>query len=409
IEEKAVTFEDKFYCPGKEYYVQGYAKPIGCHKLSGHGTVTFAEGLQQSCNPTLMQVAAKLGKQLFYRYFNAFGYSEKCGIDLPGEAPSLYTDYSSFNQVELATYSFGQTFKVTPIQHLTAVCAVANGGYLVTPYVVDKIVDDSGSVIKSTETKIRRQVVSPDVCRQVSTVLEEGVSGDGGAKNTYVAGYKIAAKTGTSQVRDILDEYGNSYLVVGSTVAYAPSDDPVVAVLIVVDAPQCASYYGSYVAAPYVANVMQEILPILGVERVYSDDESSLITVGVSDYRGWQVKDVQSSLEEKGLECEVIGEGNVVNDQVPSAGAIVSVSTGKIILYTEKEKPDDYKITVPDCVGETASSANSYLTAKGFNVKVDGATNKANLVVTAQDPEAGTELPRGSVITITVRYTGGTE
>ena len=183
-------------------------------------------------------------------------------------------------------YSFGQTFKVTALQQLTAICAVANGGYLVTPHVVSSLVDDDGNVIKTYETEIKRQVVSTDVCKEISAILEDGVSGDGGAKNAYVAGYKIAAKTGTSEVRDVLDADGNSYLRVGSCVAYAPSDDPQIAVIIVVDEPQSGSVYGSVVAAPYVANLMNELLPDLGIERSYSEEELAKLSVQVSDYVG---------------------------------------------------------------------------------------------------------------------------
>ena len=198
LEEGVTRFSDYYTCTGA-LKVEGYSQPIHCHKREpGHGTVTFAEGLQQSCNPTLMQVAFKLGEESFYDYFKRFGYTEKTGIDLPGEERPIVTPYNEFHHVELAVYSFGQTFKVTPIQQIRAISSVANGGYLVTPHLVDRIIDDEGNVLWSFENEKVRPVVSSDVCADISTVLEEGVAGNGGAKNTYVPGYKIAAKTGTS-------------------------------------------------------------------------------------------------------------------------------------------------------------------------------------------------------------------
>mgnify|MGYP000373793083 FL=1 len=208
LEEGLVSLDEKFYCSGK-FYVDGYPKPIHCHKLSGHGSVSFERGLQQSCNPILMTIGLRVGQAKFYEYFNAFGYTGYTGIDLPGEAKSIYSSYDNFGLVSLAVYSFGQTFKVTPLMQLTAISAVANGGYLLTPYVVDQIIDDDGNILMQHETDAKRQVVSTEVCKTISGILERGVSGDGGAKNTYVAGYKIAAKTGTSEVRDQADPDGN--------------------------------------------------------------------------------------------------------------------------------------------------------------------------------------------------------
>lgn len=406
LEESAVTFNDTFHCSGS-MKVEGYPYPIHCHRRVGHGTVTFARGLQQSCNPTLMQVAAKLGKEKFFNYFKAFGYTEKTGIDLPGEEKSIYTPYSGFNQVSLAVYSFGQTFKVTPIQQLSGICAVANGGYLVTPHLVSKIVDEEGNVIKNFDTTPKRQVVSSEICSKVSQVLEEGVSGDGGAKNAYVAGYKIAAKTGTSQKRDEKVAEGETENVVGSTVAYAPSDDPQVAVIIIVDSPQTPTRFGSVVAAPYVANVMNEILPTLGIERQY-DDESQM-NVAISDYTGLSVSEAKKTIEGKGIKCEVMGNGDTVVAQVPSSGSILLVQNGKVVLYTGTSTPEDNLVTIPDLTGVGAETANTTLVSKGLNVAINGSLNESGAVVTAQSPAAGEAVPKGSLVTITIRHLNGTE
>lgn len=404
FEEGVTTFSDPYYCSG-EMKIEGYPDPIHCHKRTGHGSVTYAVGLQQSCNPTLMQVAAKIGKSKFYQYFKAFGYTEKTGIDLPGEANSIYDSYSNFNNVSLAVYSFGQTFKVTPVQQIRGIAAVANGGHLVTPHLVSKIVDDEGNVIKSFDGTNVRQVVSDDICAEISKVLEEGVSGDGGAKNAYVAGYKIAAKTGTSQKRDVKD----SDEVVGSTIAYVPSDNPQIVVLIMVDSPQVSARFGSVVAAPYVAGTLSEILPTLGIEKQYSENDDSMITTAVSNYTTWAVAEAKAAIEGKGIECEVIGEGDIVTDQVPSQGTIIQQKYGKIVLYTGDSTAENNLVTVPDLSGYGAETANNVLVSNGFNVKFDGAVNKAGAQVTSQSPAAGESVPYGSCVTISVRYFDGTE
>ncbi len=403
-EEGVTSFSDPYYCSGK-LKIDGYPDPIHCHKTTGHGAVTYAVGLQQSCNPTLMMVAEKIGRESFYNYFNAFGYTERTGIDLPGEAKPIYNDYSSFNNVSLAVYSFGQTFKVTPIQQIRGIATVANGGKLVTPHLVSKIVDDEGNVISSFDSSPVRQVVSEDVCAEISRVLEEGVSGDGGAKNAYVAGYKIAAKTGTSEKRDTKDTSD----VIGSTVAYVPSDDPQYAVLIVVDDPQTASHFGSVVAAPYVAATLSEILPTLGIERQYTQDDSGMITTAVSNYTTWAVAEAKAAIEGKGLKCEVVGEGDVVTAQIPSAGSIIQQESGKIVLYAGDSAPENNLITVPDLSGYGAEAANNVLVSNGFNVRIDGAVNRTGASVVSQSPAPGESVPYGSVVTITVRYFDGTE
>ncbi len=403
LEEEVTDFSDRYYCSG-EQKIEGYSRPIPCHRTTGHGSVSLAEGLQQSCNPTLMQVADKLGRQTFYDYFYRFGYAERTGIDLPGEERPIFSTFDNFHQVELAVYSFGQTFKVTPVQQIRAICSIANGGYLVTPHVVDRIIDDDGNVLWSFENEKVRQVVSTDVCSEISDVLEKGVSGNGGAKNTYVPGYKIAAKTGTSQKRDILDEE----YVVGSTVAYAPSDAPKVACLIMVDTPTCDNQYGSVVAAPYVAAVMEEVLPLLGVERNYTEKDAGLITTAISNYVGKSLEVVKTSLEEKKLAYEIIGDGETVVTQLPAAGSTLMIKTGKVVLYTGKETPENNLITVPDLSGYGAESANSKLVSSGFNVGISGSLS-STAVVTGQSPAAGESVPKGSIVTITVRSMNGTE
>ncbi len=409
LEEKLVSFDETFNCSGS-YYVEGYSKPIHCHKLTGHGSHSFEYMLQNSCNPTLMTIASRIGRQNFYKYFQDFGYTAKTGVDLPGEASPLYSSLDSFFNVELAVYSFGQTYKVTPLQQLTAICAVANGGNLVTPYIVEQIIDDDGNILMQHETDVKRQVVSSAVCSEISAVLERGVSGDGGAKNAYVAGYRIAAKTGTSEVRDILDENGESYLRIGSCVAYAPADDPEVAVIIIVDQPQCSNVYGSVVAAPYVANLMDEILPYLGIERSYTDSELDKMTVTVRNYVGWPLEDTTKHATNLGITYDVRGEGDIITYQIPSRGEQLIKSNGKLILYTGTETPE-YNIEAPNVVGMTAAAANKAIINKKLNIVIEGANTSSGTVdayVVSQYPEKGTMLTEGDVVTITLRYLDGT-
>ena len=405
LQENVVTLEDKYYCAYDNYYVEGWPNPIKCHKKGGHGMVTLRYGLQQSCNVTLMSIAKKLGKEKFFNYFSAFGYTERTGIDLPGEIYPIYSDYNSFSPISLATYSFGQTFRVTPIQQIRAICAVANGGYLVTPHLVSAIVDDDGNVMWSFKDEAIRQVVSKEVCDKVSEVLEEGVATDGGAKNTYVPGYTIAAKTGTSEKRDTKRDDD----VVGSTVAYAPYLDAKLAVLIMVDTPTCEKQFGSVVAAPYVANVLEQLLPMVGVERNYGDEDSSLITAAVSNYCGWDVNNAKSAIEEKGFDYEIIGDGTSVYSQKPAAGSTIFVSDGKIYLYTEEDGEDDNTVTVPNLIEYTARDGRNALVERGLNVNVDGSLKAAGALVMKQTPKAGTKIPKGSIVTISVRALNGTE
>ncbi len=409
LEEGLVSLDETFHCSGK-FYVDGYAQPIHCHRIYGHGTVTFERGLQQSCNPILMTIGLRIGQAKFYEYLNAFGYTGYTGIDLPGEAKSIYSSYENFGPVSLAVYSFGQTFKVTPLMQLTAISAVANGGYLLTPYIVDQIIDDDGNILMQHETDAKRQVVSSSVCETISGVLERGVSGDGGAKNTYVAGYKIAAKTGTSEVRDQADPDGNFSYRVGSTVAYAPADDPQISVIIVVDTPMSSSKYGAIVAAPYVANLMSEILPYIGIEPNYTEEEFAKLKTTLKGYVGWPTTDAVQAITNRGIDYEIVGTGNVIKYQIPAKGEEIIKNEGKVILYTGDATPvSDTK--VPNVVGRTVSAANRLLTNSGFNVIIDGATvssSSTEAYVVSQSIEAGTLSTKGTVVRITVRYLDGT-
>lgn len=388
LDTGAAKLTDRFSCIGF-YEVGGWH--IKCHKTVGHGSgFSLAYGLQMSCNPTMMQIAERIGAQSFYNYIDSFGYFEKSGIDLPSEAETIFHKLENIGPTELATVSFGQRFKVSVINHLTAIAAVANGGRLVTPYVVDKVIDGDGKIISQHETEMKAQVISKDVADAIKTVLEEGVSGDGGAKNARVDGYRVAAKTGTSQKFDVLDANGNSYLRIGSTVAYSVDKDKGVAAIIVVDEPTTSVKYGSVVAAPYISNLFTKILPHLEFEST-----EKKINIEVDDYVSLSVDEAKKRLEEKNLNFEIVGNGDTVLRQTPGRDDYVSSEHAKIILFTENESDT---VTVPSLTGLSLSDAAQRALSAGLNIKITG--NLSCGTVVYQSLPLGATVMRGSVITL---------
>ncbi len=402
LEEAVPSIRGTVTCGGSKV-VLGHT--IHCHKRTGHGTLTFAQGIQQSCNPWLMTIGLELGKTTFYSYLRSFGYLERTGIDLPGEGGSLFATEAAFTDLDLAIYSFGQNFNVTLMQQVTAVSAVANGGYLIKPHLVSSITDRSGNVVKSFDTVVRRQVVSAETCKEVSRILEEGVSGNGGAKNAYVAGYRIAAKTGTSEKKDA----GSQGKYICSTVAYAPADDPQYAVIIIVDEPTSGVLYGSTVAAPYVGNVMETILPYLGVEAVYTEEELEKMTVTAPNVWAYSGNVAKNRCEERGFTVEFVGDPEgVVIGQYPEAGTALEKSGARIILYTDREALETPQtVIVPDVTDMTALAANGTLINAGLNIRILGTKNYTSgteLRVISQSIQAGAEVARGTVVEVTFRY-----
>ncbi len=385
---------DTFSCVG--YHTVG-GWHIRCHKAGGHGHgFSLAYGLQMSCNPTMMRLAERIGAQNFYSYVDAFGYLSKTGIDLPSEAGSIFHKPESIGPTELATSSFGQRFKVSVIRQLTSIAAVANGGKSVTPHIMERVIDKNGQTVETYTAPESRQIISEAVAKQVSEVLEAGVSGDGGAKNARVDGYKIAAKTGTSQKFDQLDENGNSYLRIGSTVAYAPSDEHGIAVIIVVDEPTCAVKYGSVVAAPYIAELYRHILPYLSYQSNAQKQEITL-----DNYVGMHVNSATSKLRELGISYRVIGDGDVVLSQTPSEHVKVSSDIANVLLYTTQRT--EQTTIVPSLVGLSLAQANQQAAAAGLSLHCIGATaSEGALYVSAQSLPPRTEAMRGDILVLTL-------
>ena len=395
LEEGVSSTTEMFRCTGS-YRVSGWGKPIKCHNTRGHGSVSLAEALQQSCNPVMMNLAERIGIPKFSSYFSAFGLTAKTWIDLPGEASPIFKQPNELSTVDLAVYSFGQRYNVTAMELATAVSSVANGGTLVTPHLIKAVLDDNGNTLASFGTTEVRQIVSKETAELVSAILADGVANNGGAKNAYVMGYSVAAKTGTS-------EKGTGSDRICSTIAYAPSYDPEVLCLLVVDEPTKGSIYGSTVAAPYVSKILSEVLPYMGIEPKYTEKELAKMNITVGNYRGLSLDAAKQMIGEKGLTYEIVGNGTSVVAQVPASGSKMSKNGGRIILYTENETPSATAI-VPDVMGLTAEQANKKLTDAGLNVRISGTTMGEGTVVYAQSLLMGTVIPKGTVIEIELRY-----
>ena len=391
LDSGAAKLTDSFSCNG---YREVGGWKIRCHKVGGHGSgFSLAYGLQMSCNPCMIEISERMGAETFYTYAKAFGIMDKTGIDLPSEAKGIFHSPENIGPTELATASFGQRFKLSPINLITAISCVANGGKSITPYVVDKIINADGEIIFTHKAASGKSVISEDIAKAVSEILIEGVNGNGGAKNAGVLGYDIAAKTGTSQKFDILDENGNSYLRIGSTVAYSVDENHGVAAIIIVDEPTSQVKYGSVVAAPYVSKLMETVLPYLEFK---SNETKDLVYVG--EYVGLTAKAALERIKGEKLNCTVIGDGEYVLSQSPAPGEELFATSGRIILYTS-EVSEETK--VPNLVGMKLSEAINSAASAGLNVKISGkGIQNATMTVVEQSLPPSAIVKKGTVITL---------
>ncbi|MBQ7625049.1 MAG: PASTA domain-containing protein [Clostridia bacterium] len=393
LEQNVVNENSTFKCSGR-YTVSG--RSISCWKSDGsHGTQTLGKAIQNSCNPAFMQIGFKIGKENFTKYVGAFGLREKTGIDLPGEAVGLY---NLKQDIDLAVYSFGQNFTITPIQLITAVSAVANGGTLLKPYLVKEIVDQNGNTVKSFGRNEVRQVVSEDTSKRMCKLLEDVVT-YGTGKNAYVAGYRVCGKTGTTEkIADQIRE-GRDDLRVSSFIAFAPANDPKIAVLILLDEPMVKPVTGGLTVAPVVRRFLTEAMPYLGVEPQYTEEEMKTKNVTVPNLVGLSLDKADAALKTSGLKSVVRGTGGKVTDQRPAAGSIIT-NTANVILYLGGTAPDT-PVTMPDLSGMTLERAQKTLQSLGLFAKVDGAKGTTgNIIVTKQNVESGQTLKYGDVVTI---------
>lgn len=408
LEEGKTSLGDAFFCPG--YKVMGGVKR-SCHKTAGHGSESLTQAMMNSCNPVFMTLAERLGASLFYSYFEAFGFTERTGIDLPAETlptagVSYHTESSLVkSEATLAACSFGQANTVTPIQMATAIAAVSNGGYLVTPHIVDSIIDSDGNLVHKTDAQIRRQVISQSTSDAINEMLEKTVSG-GTGKNGYVAGYRVGGKTGTSEKLAVTIATGNAEYV-ASYCAIAPSDDPEIVILIMLDEPRGASHMGGTIAAPVARNVLTQILPYLGVETIYSSEELTVMDTLVPDVVGLSVDEARTKLREKNLNIRILGSGGTVVSQTPRSA---SIPKGSTVIVSTEESVGVPQVTVPNVVGMNPSQANSTLVGQGLNIRYTGTGyDSSSGQAVKQDIAAGTSVVQGTVVTVEFIMSGATD
>ena len=401
LEEGVVDKTTTVNCGGS-VNISGYT--IHCSNKNGHGLQTLVQSVGNSCNPAFINYGLRIGSEKFYEYMRSFGLMNTTGIDLGGEAVGVFAADSSFTQLDLACYAFGQNFTVTPLTLISAQAACVNGGYLHTPYLVERIADSDGNVTYRHDDTPVRQVISEQTSATVRECLEYVVA-SGTGKNGQVAGYRIGGKTGTA-------DKGQTGDVVVSFLCFAPADDPQVIMLITMDTPSRAT--GTYVSggnmvAPTASTVMAEILPYLGVEPSYSAEELLGMDTTVPNVIGMSVEEAKAKLKDRALSYKIVGDGETITDQTPAGGAIIP-GKSSVILYVGEEKSTD-KCVVPHLIGKTPSEANTTATAAGLLIRFSGTTGSesSSVRVLSQSIDEGTEVEAGTVITVQLGDTSVTD
>ena len=401
LEEGVVDKTTTVNCGGS-VNISGYT--IHCSNKNGHGLQTLVQSVGNSCNPAFINYGLRIGNEKFYEYMRSFGLMNTTGIDLGGEAVGVFAADSSFTQLDLACYAFGQNFTVTPLTLISAQAACVNGGYLHTPYLVERITDSDGNVTYRHDSTPVRQVISEQTSATVRECLEYVVA-SGTGKNGQVAGYRIGGKTGTA-------DKGQTGDVVVSFLCFAPADDPQVIMLITMDTPSRAT--GTYVSggnmvAPTASTVMAEILPYLGIEPSYSAEELLGMDTTVPNVIGSTVEQAKEKLKERALSYKIVGDGDTITDQTPAGGAIIP-GRSTVILYASAAKPTD-KCVVPHLLGKTPSEANTAATAAGLLIRFSGTTGSESsaIRVLSQSIDEGTEVDAGTVITVQLGDTSVTD
>lgn len=394
LEENLVNEKTSFTCTGS-ISVEG--ETIHCSNISGHGTQNFVEAISNSCNPAFIQIGQMLGAGKFRQYYQGFGFSDKTGIDLPGEAEDSFWKEGKMGGVDLAVASFGQNFTITPIQMITACAAVSNGGYVVQPHVVSKITDSKGNVIKTVDKKVKRQVISDDTSKKMNEYLEYNTERQGAAAG-YISGYKVAGKTGTTEKRGVTKvESSFSEDYISSFCGYAPADDPQIAMLVFFDTPDGDAYYGSQVSSPVFINIMSEVLPYLDVKTSYTDEELGYVDASAGDYTGVSVDEAKTAVEADGFTATVKGNGSTVISQIPTVSSGLQKG-GSIVLYTDSDSQSE-TVSVPSLIGLSPDEVNDVASDYGLNVSFSGATTSSG-TSSSQNIEAGTSVSPGTVITV---------
>ena len=397
LEENVVNLNTTYNCTGS---IQVDKYKMKCHYHPGHGMQTLTQGLENSCNPFFITIGQKLGVHNYFKYFDAFGFTQKTNIDLPGEASPQYYKEDQYGIVELSSASFGQTNSLTPIQVCTGLCAIANGGKLLQPYLVSSIVDANGKTVKKTETKEIRQVISADTSEKVRKMMKSVVD-NGTGKNGYVAGYSVGGKTGTStKLGESKNGEGDKYIV--SFGAIAPSDDPEIAMLIIVDEPN-QDLGGGALCAPIAAQVTQEAMNVLGIEPKYNDSEMKDLSKQTPNVVGKSLDEAKKTLEENNLNFVVVGDDSTVTRQCPS-GADTIPNGGTVYLYTDDSEKQT--VNVPNFNGLTVNEAKDLASSSNLNIQIAGNSMSSGTVVAyRQSEETQAKVEKGTVVTVTFKNT----
>ncbi len=403
----AISLNTSFHCTGSEQ-IPGRSQLLHCWRSTGHGAEQTPQALQNSCNIAFAHIALKLGGERFYDYITRFGVLEKTGIDLAGESKGIFfdkqlvTNTDKWGTASLTSGSFGQTFKITPLQLVRAIASVVNGGYLMEPYLVSEIVDSNGNTVMKAEPTVVRQTISKETSDTMRTLIRSVVT-EGTAKNAGVAGFSIGGKTGTSEKIDVFDENGQRVQdKIVSFVGIAPMEDPEYIVLVALDTPsrETGIYIsGGVMAAPTVGAVMADILPYLGVERNYPPEELAGQEIVLEDMSGLTAADAARKLKEKGLTAKFSGTGDTVTAQIPSSDQ--TIPGGSEVLLYLGEVPEKTMVTVPDFLGMHRQQAADAAGLLGLYILVTG--NDAlspSVTVTAQEISQGTQVPVGTTITL---------
>jgi stage V sporulation protein D (sporulation-specific penicillin-binding protein) len=412
VEERAATLDRTYYCSGTMDTILARKEPLRCWRIYGHGTQTLGEAMQNSCNVATATIGIKVGAQNFYKYARAFGLFDKTKVDETAEARSQWWDEKTFfdrtNQTQLTSASFGQTFKVTPIQMITAAAAAVNGGYLMQPYIVKQITDSSGAIIKATEPTVVRQVISEETSAAVRSILEDVVK-SGTGKNAQVMGYRVGGKTGTSENIEQLSQSGltdgtpKDYIV--SFLGFAPVDDPEIIVLLLMDTPSESTgitVSGGAMAAPVVSSMLEDLLPLcFEIKPQYTEEELQNINLNVPRLTGKSVADAKALLGSLGFRGVVVGDGDTVTGQLPAPNAYVTSGT-RVLVYAGQGTP---KLTavVPDLSGMAYVAAKQALEGDGMFIRTSGALKTdSKAKVSVQSIAPGVEVVYGTVVEVTL-------
>ena len=394
LEEHVVDLNSTFYCPGFKIVAD---RKIGCANKSGHGAQTFVEGVRNSCNPVFMELGERLGYEKFMEYFTAFGLTEKTNVELVGEASSIYY-HNKMSEVDIATSSFGQGFQITPIQLVTAVSAVINGGERMKPQIVKEIRNSNG-ILKTYEPEVISRVISEETSQQMREILESVVSlPTSTGKNAYVKGCRIGGKTGTSEKGNRDEEKR-----IASFIGFAPANDPEIVCLIMLDEPQVDNKYGGTIAAPLAGEVIEDVLNYLGVEKQYTENEEPDVKHEIPDVRTMDLTEAKKAIVDKKLNVQVRGDGDTVVDQLPKPGTMLNEDS-TVILYTE-EIDKTHTVTVPNLKGMSVDNAKYTLEMSGLNFEIVGAGHSevSSAYAVNQSIAAGEEVTPATVIGVEFR------